>query len=223
MEYNRLIDRKAETDRITEAPERENLKVWFSSLRFFTTIDAWLCAQSPVTTLWTCQWDYQIEEPQRLLRDDMRDTVQASTLFTIIGNGANKLSEIASRAGKEANSLSEPLGKLRDLGYISREVPFGDNPKKSKKGLYHINDSLLRFHYQFRKDSRYILSCLWKKPLLIWTKKLRYFYLKTSCNRKKGLYATVNGWRIAPFCCIRDVYSFICLISSAVPEGGECE
>ena len=41
----------------------------------------------------------------------MRDTVLASTLLTIIGNGANKLSEIASRAGKEANSLSEPLGK----------------------------------------------------------------------------------------------------------------
>ena len=34
-----------------------------------------------------------IEEPQRLHRDDMRDTVQASTLLTIIGNGANKLSD----------------------------------------------------------------------------------------------------------------------------------
>ena len=99
-----------------------------------------------------------IEEPQRLLRDDMRDTVQASTLLTIIGNGANKLSEIAARAGKDANSLSEPLGKLRDLGYVNREVPFGDNPKKSKKGLYHINDSLLRFHYLFIVPYRSILE-----------------------------------------------------------------
>lgn len=99
-----------------------------------------------------------IEEPQRLLRDDMRDTVQASTLLTIIGNGANKLSEIASRAGKDANHLSEPLGKLRDLGYVNREVPFGDNPKKSKKGIYHINDSLLRFHYQFIVPYRSILE-----------------------------------------------------------------
>lgn len=99
-----------------------------------------------------------IEEPQRLLRDDMRDTVQASTLLTIIGNGANKVSEIAARAGKDANSLSEPLGKQRDLGYVSREVPFGDNPKKSKKGLYHINDSLLRFHYQFIVPYRSVLE-----------------------------------------------------------------
>lgn len=50
-----------------------------------------------------------IEEPQRLLRDDMRDTVQASTLLTIIGNGANKLSEIATRAGKDCSTISEPL------------------------------------------------------------------------------------------------------------------
>ncbi len=99
-----------------------------------------------------------IEEPQRLLRDDMRDTVQASTLLTIIGNGANKLSEIATRAGKDSSAISEPLGKLRDLGYVSREVPFGESPKKSKKGIYHINDSLLRFHYQFIVPYRSILE-----------------------------------------------------------------
>ena len=99
-----------------------------------------------------------IEEPQRLLRDDMRDTVQASTLLTIIGNGANKLSEIAARAGRDSSTISEPLIKLRDLGYISREIPFGESPKKSKKGIYHINDSLLRFHYQFIVPYRSILE-----------------------------------------------------------------
>lgn len=99
-----------------------------------------------------------IEEPQRLLRDDMRDTVQASTLLTIIGNGANKLSEIAARAGKDSSTISEPLIKLRDLGYIRREIPFGESPKKSKKGIYHINDSLLRFHYQFVVPYRSILE-----------------------------------------------------------------
>ena len=49
------------------------------------------------------------EETQRLLRDDMRDTVQTATLLSIIGNGANKLSEIALRAGKSANEITEPL------------------------------------------------------------------------------------------------------------------
>ena len=46
-----------------------------------------------------------IEEPQRLLRDEMRDMVQASTLLTIIGYGDNKLSEIATRAGKDLSLI----------------------------------------------------------------------------------------------------------------------
>jgi AAA+ ATPase superfamily predicted ATPase len=90
-----------------------------------------------------------VEEPQRLLRDDMRDTVQTSTLLSIIGNGANRLSEIASRAGKDSNHITEPLNKLRELGYIQREFPFGENEKKSKKGLYKIKDPFLSFHFRF--------------------------------------------------------------------------
>ena len=90
-----------------------------------------------------------LEEPQRLLRDDMRDVVQSATLLSIIGEGANKMSEIASRAGKPAGEITEPLKKLRDLGYIRREVPFGENEKNSKKGLYYIDDSLFRFHFKF--------------------------------------------------------------------------
>lgn len=90
-----------------------------------------------------------VEEPQRLLRDDMRDTVQTSTLLTIIGNGVNRLSEIAGRAGKDSNHITEPLNKLRELGYIQREIPFGESEKKSKKGLYKIKDPFLDFHFRF--------------------------------------------------------------------------
>lgn len=89
------------------------------------------------------------EEPLRLLRDDMRDTVQTSTLLSIIAEGANRLAEIASRAGKEASALSEPLSNLRELGYIRREVPFGEDEKNTKKSLYRINDNLLQFYYRF--------------------------------------------------------------------------
>ncbi len=89
------------------------------------------------------------EEPQRLLRDDMRDTVQTATLLSIIGNGASKLSEIAARAGRAANDITEPLKKLRDLGYVRREIPFDENERNSKKGLYFVDDNLFKFFYRF--------------------------------------------------------------------------
>ena len=38
--------------------------------------------------------------------------VQSSTLLSVIGNGANKMSEIAALVGKEASSLTGSLAKL---------------------------------------------------------------------------------------------------------------
>ncbi len=101
---------------------------------------------------------FLMEEPSRLLRDDMRDSVQPETLLSIIGNGANKISEIASRAGKEASKLTEPLARLRELGYVEREIPFGEDEKKSKRGVYHVSDSLFRFLYKFVIPYRSILQ-----------------------------------------------------------------
>lgn len=98
------------------------------------------------------------EEPSRLLHDEMRDTIQASTLMSLIGTGANKLSEIAARAERPASDLSKPLANLRELGFINRFVPFGTDEKKNKKSIYYISDPLLRFHYQFVLPYRSILE-----------------------------------------------------------------
>jgi len=87
-------------------------------------------------------------EPQRLLMDDMRSSVQSHSLLGVIANGANRLSEIASRLAKNAASLSRPLENLIDLGYIRREIPFGTDPKAAKRSLYKIADPFLLFWYR---------------------------------------------------------------------------
>ena len=89
------------------------------------------------------------DEPSKLLYDEMRDTVQASSILSFIGNGANKLSEIAARAEKQATDITPHLSRLKELGFINKEIPFGESEKKSKKGLYHISDPLLRFHFRY--------------------------------------------------------------------------
>jgi AAA+ ATPase superfamily predicted ATPase len=98
------------------------------------------------------------EEPYRLLFDDMRDVIQASTLLSVIGSGANRLSEIAARVEKPATQLSRPLNKLIELGFIEREIPFGDNPKNSKKSLYKIADPFIDFYYRFVIPNRSLIE-----------------------------------------------------------------
>ena len=89
------------------------------------------------------------DEPNRLLRDDLRDITMSRTLLSIIGSGANRMSEIASRAGKPASELTGPLRRLIDMGYVAKEIPFGENPKNSKKTLYKISDRFLDAYNRF--------------------------------------------------------------------------
>ena len=69
--------------------------------------------------------------------------------MSVVATGANRLSEIAARMGREATALSAPIDRLIQMNYLRREVPFGDSPKKSKKGVYRINDPLMDFYYTF--------------------------------------------------------------------------
>ncbi|MCM1168319.1 MAG: ATP-binding protein [Bacteroides sp.] len=89
------------------------------------------------------------DEPKRLFLDDMTSVVQSESLMAVIAGGANRLSEIAARMGREATALSAPIDRLIQMNYLRREIPFGESPKKSKKGIYRINDPLMDFYYTF--------------------------------------------------------------------------
>lgn len=93
------------------------------------------------------------DEPKKVFLDDMKVTVQSESLMAVIARGANRLSKIAARMGREATSLSSPLDRLIQLSYIRREIPFGESPKKSKRGIYRINDPMMDFYYTFIKPN----------------------------------------------------------------------
>ncbi|HMM12696.1 MAG TPA: ATP-binding protein [Bacteroidales bacterium] len=89
------------------------------------------------------------EEPARLFLDDMRESVQAFSILSVVGNGSNRLSEIAGKLNKPATQLSRPIDNLIQLGYLKREVPFGESEKNSKKGVYRISDPFMNFYFTF--------------------------------------------------------------------------
>jgi hypothetical protein len=98
------------------------------------------------------------EEPLRLLSDDMKSTVQSNSLLSLIAQGAHKISEIAARIQIPATSLNRPLTNLIDLGYLRRELPFGENLKSTKRTLYKINDPFLLYWYTFIHPNKSLLE-----------------------------------------------------------------
>jgi len=93
-------------------------------------------------------------EPRRLLLDDAREIAQASSLLTVIGQGCNRLSEIAGRMGKPATSLSRPIQRLIDLGFVRRDYPFGFSERDTKRTVYRIADPFLRFWFRYVQSNR---------------------------------------------------------------------
>jgi AAA+ ATPase superfamily predicted ATPase len=89
------------------------------------------------------------EEPSRLLLDDMRDTTQAASILSLIGQGCHRISEIAARLGKPMTALSRPMQRLQDMDLITRELPFGEAPRGGKRTLYKISDPFLRFWFRY--------------------------------------------------------------------------
>lgn len=89
------------------------------------------------------------DEPQFLLLDEVGDLTKASSVLAVIGAGANRVSEIAARLGRNATELSHPLKRLVELGLIRRDTPFGTDESNTKKSLYRIADQFLDFWYTF--------------------------------------------------------------------------
>jgi uncharacterized protein len=67
----------------------------------------------------------------------------------VVGQGCNRISEIASRLNKPATQLSRPIENLIGLGYLKREIPFGEQEKNSKKGIYKIAEPFMNFYFTF--------------------------------------------------------------------------
>ena len=98
------------------------------------------------------------EESARLLLDDLRDTSQAASILSLIGQGYHRASEIAKRLEKPATSLSRPLQRLVQLGLLHREIPFGTPAQSGKRSLYRIADPFLRYWFRLVEPHRSLLE-----------------------------------------------------------------
>ena len=88
-------------------------------------------------------------EPQMLIRQELREPATYSSVLDAIGSGATNPKQIAERAGIDPTAVSNYLAALVRLGLITREVPFGEDPSRSRKGLYYLSDPFFSYWYRF--------------------------------------------------------------------------
>ncbi len=87
-------------------------------------------------------------EPDRLLLEESPPALSLRPILDCVGLGAHRISEIAARLGVPASSLSRQMANLQDMELLQRHIPFGENPKSSKRSLYRIADPFHRLWFR---------------------------------------------------------------------------
>lgn len=90
---------------------------------------------------------YLYEEPENLLKQELREPALYNTIITAIAGGASKMNEIVTKTGIESGPCAKYLKVLIDLGIVKKETPIHE--RQGKKTIYLLADNFFRFWYRF--------------------------------------------------------------------------
>jgi hypothetical protein len=99
------------------------------------------------------------DEPEYLLRMELRDPRTYNSILQAIASGLTKRSEIADRVGMASTQMSPYLATLEKLRITERVAPVADRaPERVPRGRYFVRDNFLRFWYRFVLPNRSLLE-----------------------------------------------------------------
>ena len=95
------------------------------------------------------------EEPEFLLRQELREPATYMAILEAIANGATRVTQIANEIDRNASSLSRYLQNLERLAFVERETPVTD---PDGRGVYRLTDHFLRFWFRYVLPNRSTLE-----------------------------------------------------------------
>ena len=90
---------------------------------------------------------YLYEEPENLLKQELREPAVYNSIITAIAGGASRPNEISTKVGIESAICAKYLKVLLELGILTKTTPITE--KFGKKTIYRIEDNFFRFWYRF--------------------------------------------------------------------------
>lgn len=106
-----------------------------------------LSVKENIKNLYLSESGRLFEEPQNLLKQELREPATYNGIIAAIANGASKLNEIATKNGLESNKCAKYISSLIALGIIKKEKSLTED--ESRKSIYLLNDMMFRFWYRF--------------------------------------------------------------------------
>lgn len=96
------------------------------------------------------------EEPNNLLKQEVREPAIYNAVITAIATGASKISEISGKIDEDTSVCATYIKNLISLGIVKKEMPYGE--KSGRKTIYSIEDNMFRFWYRFVPENTSLIS-----------------------------------------------------------------
>lgn len=96
------------------------------------------------------------EEPQNLLKQEVREPAIYNAIIAAIATGYSKMSEISTKVGEQTSVCATYMKNLVSLGIVKKETPFGED--SARKTIYSIEDNMFRFWYRFIPENISVIS-----------------------------------------------------------------
>lgn len=115
--------------------------------QYLSYVDPETDIESNVKSLYLKSTSPLFDEPNSLIKLEMKDPAAYTAIISAIADGYTKLGDIASKAGISTALCANNIRQLISLGIVRKELPVGEH--KTKKTLYSLEDNMFKFWYRF--------------------------------------------------------------------------
>ena len=124
--------------------------------QYLLQMDDRLSVEDNIKNTFLNQTSSLFEEPENLLKQEIREPAIYNAIITAIATGASRMAEISTKVGESTSVCATYLKNLMALGLIHKETPYGE--KASRKSIYVIDDNMFRFWYRFVPENNSIIA-----------------------------------------------------------------
>ena len=136
----------------------EEYSVWGGVPQYWSQRERYNSLEDAIQGLTLDEMGTLYDEPARLFLDEVSDIAPYSSIMLAVGSGKQKYSSISDALGKTTAELAKPMRHLTEMFFLRKEVPFGENPSKTKKILYRIEDPFMAFYYKFIEPNKSMIA-----------------------------------------------------------------
>lgn len=127
--------------------------------QFLRLVDDSLSFEKNIRRLFLSKDGPLFEAPPTLFLDELREPEFYNSILYALAKGCKRINEIVAETGESSTKVNKYLMTLLQMQIVCRDIPFGEDSKASRKGIYTIATKALAFWFRFVLPNQTSIAC----------------------------------------------------------------